>query len=282
MIVLGYEGEPYLRVGPDGAYRNSRSPSTYRNASRTDTNRIPDSADANADPEWERIGDCCTVRWHDHRAHYMGSSDPPAVQAQPDVARTIIETWTVDVRLDDGSTVTVTGDVEWVPAPSAVPWIVLILLIVGLVAGLSFTRWWPKVLGVALAIAILTEIVHVVGNWTGVEASFGSKFGTAVFAIAAIALGIAALVHLIVRGGVDAAPSVLVAAVALGITGGFADIEAFARSQLPFAFGADFGRATVAVTLGLSIGLVIGAGMHLRRPAPTPPAPAPLAAVPTP
>src|SRR3954464_11673141 len=31
VVVLGYQGEPYLRVGPKGVYENTRSPSTYQN-----------------------------------------------------------------------------------------------------------------------------------------------------------------------------------------------------------------------------------------------------------
>src|ERR1035441_3724017 len=34
VVVLGYQGEPYLRVGPAGVFENMQSPSTYLNCSR--------------------------------------------------------------------------------------------------------------------------------------------------------------------------------------------------------------------------------------------------------
>jgi hypothetical protein len=72
VTVLGYAGEPYLRVGPTGVYENTRSPATYLNQTFQLTTAPPAIADANASPHWERISDGDTVRWHDHRAHSWG------------------------------------------------------------------------------------------------------------------------------------------------------------------------------------------------------------------
>ena len=46
LTILGYAGEPYLRVGPDGVYRNRRSPATYLNVSRNQTAVDPAAAGA--------------------------------------------------------------------------------------------------------------------------------------------------------------------------------------------------------------------------------------------
>jgi hypothetical protein len=69
IVVLGYEDEPYLRVGPDGVSENRRSPSTYVNRTRRGNSPVPDSADSDARPEWRRVSDEPVARWHDHRAH---------------------------------------------------------------------------------------------------------------------------------------------------------------------------------------------------------------------
>ena len=34
LVVIGYDGEPYLRVGPHGVFENLQSPATYLNCSR--------------------------------------------------------------------------------------------------------------------------------------------------------------------------------------------------------------------------------------------------------
>jgi hypothetical protein len=50
LTVLGYEGEPYLRVGPLGVFENRRSPATYLNATRTGGQQPPADATADARP----------------------------------------------------------------------------------------------------------------------------------------------------------------------------------------------------------------------------------------
>jgi hypothetical protein len=81
VLVLGYRLEPYLRVGPDGAFENRRSPSAYANRFATAPASIPAEFDAAAAPQWRRIGDRPRVAWRDHRARWSGP-DPQAVTAR--------------------------------------------------------------------------------------------------------------------------------------------------------------------------------------------------------
>ena len=41
VTVLGYEDEPYLRVGPEGVFENTRSPAVYQNRSLERAGRGP-------------------------------------------------------------------------------------------------------------------------------------------------------------------------------------------------------------------------------------------------
>ena len=81
--VLGYDGEPYLEVRPDGVFQNVRSPATYLNATLSGGTEPPAEADSTAPPSWRRLIGDPVVRWHDHRAHWMSSATPPRSAPTP-------------------------------------------------------------------------------------------------------------------------------------------------------------------------------------------------------
>ena len=53
--VPGYSDEPYLRIGPDGVWRNARSPATYINLDRYGRTTLPPEADPRAEPDWQQV-----------------------------------------------------------------------------------------------------------------------------------------------------------------------------------------------------------------------------------
>src|SRR6202040_626611 len=135
IVVLGYDAEPYLRVGPRGLYENVRSPAVYLNRTRAGTTTVPAIArgtGASTPPRWRRVSGSHTAIWHDHRIHWMGTSLPPAVRNDPGAVHIIDPQWTVVFR-DATRTVVVHGSLLWIPGPSAWPWAALIaaLLAVG-------------------------------------------------------------------------------------------------------------------------------------------------------
>jgi hypothetical protein len=71
VTILGYEREPYLRIGPDGVERNANSPTTYLNQRRDGDVSLPPRADSTAAPEWTRVTDEPRYVWLDHRVHRM-------------------------------------------------------------------------------------------------------------------------------------------------------------------------------------------------------------------
>jgi hypothetical protein len=83
VTVLGYGGEPYLRLD-DGTWENRNSPAVALNAERQPDGPL-DGADTA--PDWVRVGDGTRAVFHDHRAHWMGSQAPAAVLADPDRRR---------------------------------------------------------------------------------------------------------------------------------------------------------------------------------------------------
>ena len=110
--VPGYFGEPYLRIDEDGSvWLNVLSPARYINQDRYGLSGVPDFADAEAEPEWEQVGDGGTFAWHDHRIHWMSFDMPPTVIG--DRAQTVFP-WTVTMTID-GLETEVAGELLWFP-----------------------------------------------------------------------------------------------------------------------------------------------------------------------
>ncbi len=112
VVIYGYEGEPFARILPDGTVqKNQRSPATYLNVDRYAEVAVPKSADAKAAPEWKTVDDSGTLRWHDHRMHYMATGTPP--QVKDESKRTKVFDYEIPLRID-GEAGAIEGKLFWV------------------------------------------------------------------------------------------------------------------------------------------------------------------------
>jgi hypothetical protein len=134
VVVDGYQGEPYAQLLPDGTVRvNQRSPATYLNRDAQGTAPVPASARADAPPRWAVVGRDGRFRWHDHRAHYMGTGTPSQVR---DATRTTrLFDYAVPITVG-GRPVRIEGTVTWVGRgggglPPAAPLMLGLTLAVG-------------------------------------------------------------------------------------------------------------------------------------------------------
>lgn len=118
VTIYGYEGEPFARVLRDGTVqKNQRSPATYLNVDRYAEASVPRSADAKAPPLWKTVDDSGTLRWHDHRMHYMATGTPP--QVSDESKRTKVFDYEIPIRID-GRKGAIDGTLFWVgPADTA-------------------------------------------------------------------------------------------------------------------------------------------------------------------
>ncbi|HYG97324.1 MAG TPA: hypothetical protein VD741_09495 [Solirubrobacterales bacterium] len=118
VLVYGYDGEPYARVLSDGTVqKNRRSPATYLNVDRYAEAPVPEIADSSAPPDWETVDESGTLRWHDHRAHYMAKDTPPQVTDESE--RTKVFDYEIPLRID-GRRGAIEGTLFWVgPADTA-------------------------------------------------------------------------------------------------------------------------------------------------------------------
>jgi hypothetical protein len=269
VVVLGYQGEPYLRVGPDGVFENRRSPAVFLNRSTTVTATVPLSYDARARPVWRRTSRGRVVAWHDHRVHWMGASLPATVHNAPGHVH-VVSNWTVTL-VYRGRPITVRGDLLWVPGPSALPRLGLALLVALVVGGLGFTRRWGVVVALALLVAAVLVAFLIAGEWSSISAGWWSAFLSTAYSILGVAVALAAIGALARswRTPGDAVALVLVAAVVLTFGSGLADITVLDHSQLPTSLSGSLARTFVAVVLGAGVGVLVTAARKLRRPPPS-------------
>lgn len=264
--IPGYSDEPYLRIGPDGVWRNSRSPATYLNLDRYGGADVPDSADADAEPEWVQVSTQSQYVWHDHRTHWMSEGQlPPQVAADPDRAH-VVSRWVVPMS-HGGTAIEVAGVLTWEPPPS--PWVVwpahLALVAVAVAAGLLARDARP--LGGLLLLGGAAALVHALAT-PEPPASIASHAG----AIASALLPALTAVLVAVLGARAAwrgrGSMAGLFAVVLGwllLVQGLPDVDVMWSANV-LAAGPDLlARVVVALLLGLGAGLVLGGIAAVRR-----------------
>lgn len=273
VVVLGYDGEPYLRLGPDGVAENLRSPATYLNQDRDAATAVPGSADPEAGPEWASVSDGNVARWHDHRIHWMGGEDPPAVRQDPDHRHTIIPEWAVPLQVGD-TTVEAEGDLIWVPGPSSVPWLALAaVLFAATFASLWLLPKWRLLTIPALVAMVAADAVHAFGIGLESTGGLGSQLGHVLTgsSLSVVGWGLALVAGVLLARGRDGG---LVAAAMAGIlitvNGGVVEITALSRSQITFAWDDSLFRATAAIALGVGAAIFAICTIRLLRTRPEP------------
>jgi hypothetical protein len=290
VTVLGYYQEPYLRVGPGGVYENLRSPATYLNRTRAGDTAIPAIAKgtgASTPPQWHRVSGSRTVRWHDHRVHWMGTSPPAAVRAAPGAHHTINPEWTVVYRYG-ARDVVVHGRLDWVPGPSGRPWVPFVLVLFGV--GLLVTRRRSRAALIGAVVGLVAiDAAHAVAGEVSRAGSVAGKtlqfFGDdwvslIVWVLAGFTVWAVGRTDAADRasgsapGRPEAYFGVLLVGAMVALTSGVTDLAYLWKSQLP-TIGPDVvARAEVAAVLGLGLGLATGAFVRIIRSAPQRAAPA--------
>jgi hypothetical protein len=119
LIILGYQGEPYLAFRDGRVYRNTRSPATYLNDDRFGRVALPAQADPKAAPDWQQVSPREEYEWHDHRIHWMSRTLPPKVRAAKDKRQHVFD-WTVPAQLG-GKPLTIVGSLDYEPPPDKLP-----------------------------------------------------------------------------------------------------------------------------------------------------------------
>ncbi|TFV52820.1 hypothetical protein [Blastococcus sp. TF02A-35] len=266
VLVPGYSDEPYLRIGPDGVWRNANSPATWINLDRYGRTPIPGSADPAAAPDWEQVSTRSEYVWHDHRTHWMSEGVLPPRVAEDPTREHVVSEWVVPLR--QGSTeAEVAGVLTWSPPPS--PWLswplVAALVVAAAAAGLVARS--PRPLGALLAVGAVAALWHAVAT-PEPSVTTGSHVGAVVSALmpASAALLCAVLgVRAAWRG--RGAMTGLLAVVGgwLLLVQGLPDVDVLWSANVASAGPQLLARAAVTLLAALGVGLVVGGIAAARR-----------------
>jgi hypothetical protein len=262
VVVTGYAEEAYLRIGPKGVFENRRSPATYLNRSRLPTSDIPARADPEAPPDWRRVSSARTVRWHDHRAHWMGGQDPPEVAADRGVPHVVDDEWVIPLVVG-GERVEVVGDLVWIPGPDPAPWVLAAIGLLGAVLLLGRGRGWPATAVAGTVVLGATLVVDATGAWQRTAEPAGSKLGPLVAPAACLALAGTGLAGATSRRSPTALWRLLLGSLGTAVIIGLVDVDWLRRSQLPTTLHPDLARTAVVVAIGVGLGLVVLSGHQL-------------------
>jgi hypothetical protein len=264
--VPGYEAEPYLRIGPDGVWRNARSPATYINLDRYGRVTLPGKADPRAEPEWVQLSTEPHYVWHDHRTHWMTRGLlPPVVAADPGRSHTVSE-WTVPIRYGD-TPAEVAGVLTWSPPPS--PWLVwpvyAALVLLAAAAGLLARTARP--LGALMLVGAAAALWHA-GATPVPAVSVSSHTGAILAALlpALTAAVVAAIGFRAARRGRGAMAGLF--AVVLGwllLVQGLPDVDVLWSANVLTNGPQEVGRVAVALLVALGAGFVVGGIAAVRR-----------------
>ena len=267
LVVLGYDSEPYLRVGPRGVFENTNSPTLYKNrlTAEGSTPETPKSATAKASPTWKRTGGGTTVKWRDQRTRWEGP-DAPSVTAAPDRRQVVVPSWSI--LLERGSSrLTVTGSIVYVPAPSLVPWAILTVVLLLLTAAAGLTDRWGPFLSAAVALLLAVDVVQSIasGLLTGdaipivlLKVLLGGIFATVAWIVGVISI---APLQESKEGALVGAG---VAGLFIALFSGLQDLNTFVSSQAPSPLPDGLARAGIAIALGVGLGLVAAVFVTIR------------------
>ncbi|MFC6017836.1 hypothetical protein ACFP2T_16670 [Plantactinospora solaniradicis] len=268
--VLGYAGEPYLEVRPDGVWENTASPATYLNQTLEGDTEPPAAADPTRPPSWRRVGTEPVVRWHDQRSRWLESAPPPVVAARPDRQHRVRD-WVVPLR-DRTTTMELRGTLDWLPPPDPLPWWSLSLLgalAVGALGLLPRASRPGRRATVALAALAGTGGVAAIcfALARGADAGVGGMLLGLVTAqlwptltgTAALAAGAYALTR---RPTADFA--LALAGTCLALFTGVTNAAVFLRSVVPVPWPAEWARIVIAVVIATGGGLAVAGALRLR------------------
>lgn len=259
LVVLDSDGAPYLRLTPQGVETNTDSRASWLDRDRRGLTVVPPGVDSRGEPVWERTSGPPEVLWHEHRAHWTGTEPPEGVSGGGGAQR--VRDWSLPLQLD-GRPLAVTGTLDYVPGPSPLPYVALIVVAA---AGAALAVRAGRAGAAACLVVVAADMVRALG--TGLTAADQPVQALA----AAIGLaGVGWVLLLVAAAGLLRGRSGAVVLAAVGgalvaLSGALPDSGSLAASLPLTIWPAVVQRGAVAVSLGAGLGLLLGLVAAFKR-----------------
>lgn len=255
IVVVGYRGEPFLRLSSDRVEVNQLS------STAAETGQIPAapaSADPSGEPTWVQLRDGDSATWTDNR---IDPESPGDAQRQTGQAS---GSWELPLVVD-GRQVTVLGTWQRVPPPSPWPWLAALGLLAAAIATIGWRRNWRRPMAAVIAGGILAFVLHLMG--TGFAPQQGGPFfgWIGVGAVGAFSMLIGTVAVLSTLRGSESAPDRVITVGIMVLLLAATDISVLWNSQLPFAGPPVLDRALTAITYATALGLLVAGGRLVRE-----------------
>jgi hypothetical protein len=112
LTIIGEQQEPFVRITPDGAFVNRRSPTLY--AIGNPNKNPPRSVGADLKPSWSKVSDKPHYQYPERRAEWPHTGPPQDVLRIG--RRTTLINWAIPATYD-GTPLEIEGHVDWIPRP---------------------------------------------------------------------------------------------------------------------------------------------------------------------
>lgn len=242
LVVLGYTGEPALRVHPDG--RAERNENATIGTAGPDDPQPAEVPDPGGPERWVPAGSAGTVSWHDHRAHWFAGT--PDVDDGSAVGR-----WLLPMTAD-GKDSSLAGRLVW-HEPQAGR--LLLILAVASASAIVLRRWSraPRhdlarvVLGVG---ALSTVMIPFLTETSGAAATTDVALALATFAALVVTHRLGPRIGWSWVVGIPAL---------LGATWFLARRQAFLLPTAPEAWSAQLESLLMGAALGAEVVLLLAA-----------------------
>jgi hypothetical protein len=254
IAVLGYRGEPFLRLSQNRVQVNELSPTA---AGTGQTRSTPAPGDPATEPRWVQLREGDSATWTDARI-----DAPPQDEAQRQSERAS-GSWELPLIVD-GQRVTVLGTRDQIPPPSPWAWVAVLVLVSAAVAAIGWMRNWHRPMAAVVAAGVLAFVLHLIGTGFAPQQT-GPVFGwIGVGAVGAFSLIVGGVTVISTLRRTEAAAARVITAGTLLVLLAATDISVLWYSQLPFAGPAVLDRGLTVLTYATALGLLV-AGVRLVR-----------------